>query len=78
MQVKHIPHITPLASHLHACLRKQIRVLQYDPDQERLLSIASYRHAPEVWSIAPSAADEDLMITVWGKGVDLRNTSSGS
>ena len=46
----------------------QIRVLQYDPDQERLLSIAVYRHAPEVWSIAPSAADEGVMLTVWSKG----------
>ncbi len=46
----------------------EIRILQYDPDQERLISVGTFNHAPEVWSIAPSAKQEDRFITVWAKG----------
>lgn len=49
-----------------ACV--QIRVLQYDPDQERLLSVRSFQHTPEIWCIAPSGASEDLFLTVWSRG----------
>ena len=53
----------------------QIRVLQYDPDQERLLSMAVYQHAPEIWCIAPSAASEEHLITVWSKGKHCSSSS---
>lgn len=58
----------------------EIRVLQYDPDQERLVSVGVYNHAPEVWSIAPSAKQEDRFITVWARagtyGVSLWKAQS--
>ncbi|GAX83993.1 hypothetical protein CEUSTIGMA_g11418.t1 [Chlamydomonas eustigma] len=60
----------------------EIRVLQYDPDQERLLSVAAYHHPPEIWSITSSASSEDLFLTVWSKagvyGVSLWRAHSNS
>ena len=55
----------------------QIRVLQYDPDQERLLSVRSFLHSPEIWCIAPSATSEDLFLTVWSKGACMLCWNAG-
>ena len=46
----------------------QVRILEYDPEQERLTSCKTFTHGPEVWSIAASPEDQDSFITVWSKG----------
>lgn len=51
-----------------ALLALQVRILQYDPDQERLISCKSYIHRPEIWDIAPCPASQDSFLTVWAKG----------
>lgn len=53
----------------------QIRVLQYDPDQEQLVCKQCLIHANEIWDIAPCPTSEELLITVWSKGVVRCGTS---
>ncbi|MEW5311662.1 MAG: hypothetical protein WDW38_003357 [Sanguina aurantia] len=45
----------------------EIRVLQYDQDQERLLCLHAYTHHAEVWDIAPCPTSELSFVTVWSK-----------
>jgi hypothetical protein len=51
-----------------ALLSAQIRVLQYDADQERLLSARPMVHPMECWHIACSGLRQDMFMTVWSKG----------
>ena len=45
----------------------QIRVLEYDPDQEVLRSAAAFTHDNEVWDLAPSPSGSHVA-TVHSKG----------
>jgi len=45
----------------------EVRFLQYDADQERLLSVKILAHNAEIWDISPSATEGDLFFTVWSK-----------
>jgi len=46
----------------------EIRVLQYDADQERVACIKTLTHTPEIWDIATSAESPDLLLTVHSQG----------
>ncbi|KAL6761365.1 WD40-repeat-containing domain protein [Haematococcus lacustris] len=45
----------------------EVRLLQYDSDQERLVCIKALTHAPEIWDISTTTALPDLLITVWSQ-----------
>ncbi|PNH06055.1 hypothetical protein TSOC_007629 [Tetrabaena socialis] len=49
-------------------LKYQIRLLQYDADNEQLVCKRAMSHPAEVWDIAPCPRRDDLMVTVWAKG----------
>jgi WD40 repeat protein len=57
----------------------EIRVLSYDTEQDRVVSVASFLHAPEVWAIVPGKS-EDRFITIWARtgtfGASLWHASS--
>lgn len=44
----------------------EIRILQYDAEQDRVVSVASFLHAQEVWAIVPGRT-EDKFITIWAR-----------
>jgi len=54
----------------------QVHILQYDPDQERLACARTLLHKPEVWDIATSCRERDLLITVWQQGEDPNSAAS--
>ncbi|GFR45435.1 hypothetical protein Agub_g6814, partial [Astrephomene gubernaculifera] len=45
----------------------EIRLLQYDQDNEQLVCKRAYAHPAEMWDIAPCPTRDDLLITVWAK-----------
>ncbi|KAG2449235.1 hypothetical protein HYH02_005981 [Chlamydomonas schloesseri] len=45
----------------------EVRVLQYDQDNEQLACRRTFTHAAEMWDIAPHPNREDLFVTVWAK-----------
>eukprot|EP00200_Dunaliella_tertiolecta_P001671 CAMPEP_0202340126 /NCGR_PEP_ID=MMETSP1126-20121109/1698_1 /ASSEMBLY_ACC=CAM_ASM_000457 /TAXON_ID=3047 /ORGANISM="Dunaliella tertiolecta, Strain CCMP1320" /LENGTH=354 /DNA_ID=CAMNT_0048930785 /DNA_START=72 /DNA_END=1133 /DNA_ORIENTATION=+ len=45
----------------------EVHVLEYDHDQERIACTRSLLHKPEVWDIATSCQQSDVLITVWGE-----------
>ncbi|KXZ43814.1 hypothetical protein GPECTOR_80g174 [Gonium pectorale] len=46
----------------------EIRLLQYDADNEQLACRRAWAHPAEMWDIAPCPTRDDLFITVWAKG----------
>ncbi len=46
----------------------QVRLLEYDPDREMLVSVASWIHPDEVWDIASSPAASSSFVTVHNHG----------
>ncbi|KAG2436284.1 hypothetical protein HXX76_006595 [Chlamydomonas incerta] len=45
----------------------EVRLLQYDQDNEQLACRRTFTHAAEMWDIAPHPNREDLFVTVWAK-----------
>jgi len=62
---KHTCIVISTIKHVHT---HQVHVLQYDADQERLACSRSLLHKSEVWDIATSCQQPQVLITVWGQG----------
>ncbi|KAG2493240.1 hypothetical protein HYH03_008656 [Edaphochlamys debaryana] len=45
----------------------EIRLLQYDADNEQLVCRRSMSHPAEMWDMAPCPSRDDLLVTVWAK-----------
>eukprot|EP00198_Chlamydomonas_reinhardtii_P010611 XP_001699948.1 predicted protein [Chlamydomonas reinhardtii] len=56
----------------------EVRLLQYDQDNEQLVCRRTFTHAAEVWDIAPHPNQEDLFVTVWAKGRWYAGNSSAT
>ncbi|GBF90294.1 WD repeat-containing protein [Raphidocelis subcapitata] len=46
----------------------EVRLLEYDPDQEALLSLGVWAHPEEVWEVAPCPIASDRLATVHSRG----------
>eukprot|EP00983_Pelagomonas_calceolata_P111294 1159766-Pelagomonas_calceolata.AAC.6 len=64
----HKPASLPPDGHDGLLGHRQVHVLEYDHDQERIACTRSLLHKPEVWDIATSCQQSDVLITVWGEG----------
>ncbi|EFJ46715.1 hypothetical protein VOLCADRAFT_81755 [Volvox carteri f. nagariensis] len=45
----------------------EVRMLQYDADNEQLVCKLAYSHPAEVWDIAPCPTRDDVFVSVWAK-----------
>ncbi|KAK9815701.1 hypothetical protein WJX72_008294 [[Myrmecia] bisecta] len=52
----------------------EVQVLEFDSEEDTVRCAESYRHGPEIWSITPSPADPDALITVYNEGGTFRST----
>jgi hypothetical protein len=46
----------------------QLRLVEYNPDQDSIISICSWSHPEEVWDVTCHASCSDRLVTVHSKG----------